>query len=130
VFNVAINGSQVLTNFDKVAAAGAANKAVVREFNVTANANGDIDVAFTPGTSGSVPDHNPTVSAIEVLPDSVAINDGAVAQGTFIADRDYQGGSVLTTSTPVSTTGVTDAGQRLSIRASAIASVLPVTSTT
>jgi hypothetical protein len=40
VFNVLINGNQVLTNFDIYAAAGAANRAVVRQFTLPANASG------------------------------------------------------------------------------------------
>jgi beta-glucanase (GH16 family) len=36
-FNVMINGTQMLTNFDIIAAAGAANKANIQEFNVTPN---------------------------------------------------------------------------------------------
>jgi hypothetical protein len=68
VFNVLINGTQVLTNFDKVAGAGGPNKAVVREFAAVANSNGDIAIQFTPGTLSTVADHNPTISAIEVSP--------------------------------------------------------------
>jgi glucose/arabinose dehydrogenase len=47
VFNVAIGGTQVLTNFDILAAAGAKNRAVIREFAATADASGTIAVAFT-----------------------------------------------------------------------------------
>lgn len=67
VFNLSINGATVLTNFDKVAAAGGvANKAVVRDFTATANGSGQILVRFFPGTTPGI-DHNPTVSGIEVL---------------------------------------------------------------
>ena len=75
-FNVSLNGAQVLTNFDIVAQAGGANKAVVRDFNATANGLGQIVVQYTTvsdnafangieilGTSGSVADTQaPTVS--------------------------------------------------------------------
>jgi hypothetical protein len=44
LFNVLINGNQVLTNFDIYAAAGAANKAVVRQFTLPANASGQLVV--------------------------------------------------------------------------------------
>src|SRR5207302_6601332 len=37
LFNVAINGSQVLTNFDVFAAAGGKNVAIVEPFDTTAN---------------------------------------------------------------------------------------------
>jgi hypothetical protein len=46
VFHVRINGQQVLTNFDIVAAAGSKNKAVVREFTVTADAQGKLSLQF------------------------------------------------------------------------------------
>jgi hypothetical protein len=58
-FNVSLNGEQVLSNFDILAAAGGANKAVVKQFTVTAN--GKITIQFT-----SVKD-NAQVSGIEVL---------------------------------------------------------------
>ena len=47
VFSVAINGAPALTNFDIVATAGAANKAIVREFTTTADTNGKITLDFT-----------------------------------------------------------------------------------
>ncbi len=45
-FNVSINGTQVLTNFDIVAAAGGPNKAIVKQFNVFPN-SGSITVQYT-----------------------------------------------------------------------------------
>jgi hypothetical protein len=62
VFNVSINGNPVLSNFDIVAAAGGANKAIVEEFTATADGNGQIAVQFT-----TVVD-NAKISGIEVLP--------------------------------------------------------------
>ena len=47
-FNVAINGTTVLTNFDIYATAGA-NKALVEQFTATANSSGQIVIAFTNG---------------------------------------------------------------------------------
>src|SRR3569833_4485284 len=44
-FNVAINGTSVLSNFDIFAQVGQ-NHALVKEFAVTANASGQIVVAF------------------------------------------------------------------------------------
>lgn len=61
VFNVAINGRQVLTNFDIVAAAGAKNKAVIRELAATANEIGQIVIEFTTVTDGA------KVSGIEII---------------------------------------------------------------
>ena len=62
-FNVSINGSQVLTNFDIFAAAGAKNKAVVREFTVNASSSGQIVITFTKGTL-----NNAVVNGIEIAP--------------------------------------------------------------
>ena len=45
-FNVAINGTSVLANFDIFAAVGQ-NHGLEREFNATANGSGQIVVAFT-----------------------------------------------------------------------------------
>ncbi len=41
-FNVSINGTSVLTSFDIIGAAGAANKAVVEQFTATADSTGKI----------------------------------------------------------------------------------------
>lgn len=60
-FNVFINGSEVLTNFDIFATAGAQDRAVIREIMTTANANGQIVVGFS-----NVVD-NASISAIEIL---------------------------------------------------------------
>ena len=48
-FNVAINGTNVLTNFDVFAAAGGEYIAVVKSFTANANSSGQIVVAFTSG---------------------------------------------------------------------------------
>ena len=46
-FNVAINGTAVLSNFDIVAAAGSANKALLQEFTAVADSTGTIHITFT-----------------------------------------------------------------------------------
>jgi hypothetical protein len=61
-FNVAINGQQVLTNFD-IAATGGVSNAVVESFNATANASSNIVVAFTTGAA-----NQPKVCGIEIIP--------------------------------------------------------------
>ena len=61
VFNVAINGSTVLSNFDIYATAGGNYKAVVREFTATANASGQIVIQLTTVTD------NATIEGIEIL---------------------------------------------------------------
>jgi hypothetical protein len=60
VFNVAINGTRVLSNFDIFKAAGAAFKAVDVTFKVTSS--GTITIQFTTGPAG-----NPLVNAIQVV---------------------------------------------------------------
>jgi len=60
VFNVSLNGTQVLTNFDIVAAAGGPLKAVVSTFNCVADGSGHIQVVFTPGAADL-----PTIKGIE-----------------------------------------------------------------
>ncbi len=53
-FNIVINGATVLTNFDIIANAGAANKAIEENFAATANGSGQIVIQFT-AASASVP---------------------------------------------------------------------------
>ena len=65
LFNVAINGTQVLTNFDIFAAAGGKDRAIVKPFNAVADAQGTITIAST-----TVP-NNAKVSGIEVLPGEI-----------------------------------------------------------
>jgi beta-glucanase (GH16 family) len=79
-FNVSINGTQVLTNYDIFAAAGGQNKAIVREFTSTPNGSGQIVIAYTPGTADQ-----PKASGIEVLLSQtaapVAGNNGPISTG-------------------------------------------------
>ena len=60
VFNVAINGTSVLSNFDIYAKVGI-NAALVESFTATANSSGQIVVAFTVGTA-----NQPLASGIEI----------------------------------------------------------------
>jgi hypothetical protein len=60
-FNVAINGTNVLTNFDQFAAAGGEYIAVVKTFTATANSSGQIVVAFTSGAA-----NQPSVAGLEI----------------------------------------------------------------
>jgi beta-glucanase (GH16 family) len=66
-FNVAINGTTVLTNYDIFADAGAQFKATEKVFTTTADSSGNIAVAFTAGTNGA-PHTNPSVRGIEIIP--------------------------------------------------------------
>ncbi|MBV8232657.1 MAG: hypothetical protein JO329_21970, partial [Planctomycetaceae bacterium] len=65
LFNVAINGTQVLTNFDIFTAAGGKDRAIVESFNAVADARGTITIAFTSVLN------NAKVSGIEVLPGGI-----------------------------------------------------------
>jgi fibronectin type 3 domain-containing protein len=68
VFNVAINGTSVLSNFDIFAQVGE-NHALVEQFNATANVSGQIVVAFTQGSAD-----NPSIAGLEVwTPASVTV---------------------------------------------------------
>ena len=60
-FNVAINSTTVLSNFDIYATAGAAYKAVLKEFTTTANSSGQIVIQFTTVTD------NATIEGIEII---------------------------------------------------------------
>ena len=61
VFNVAINGTSVLSNFDIYKTAGAEYAAVEETFTATANSAGDIVIAFTKGS-----DDQPLIDGIEI----------------------------------------------------------------
>jgi hypothetical protein len=67
VFNAAINGTTVLTNFDIYATAKANYTAVVEQFTATANSSGDIVIAFTNGTVDQ-----PMINGVEVLGSSAS----------------------------------------------------------
>ncbi len=104
-FNVSINGAAVLTNFDIVAAAGAPNKAVVKQFAVTAGASGQITIAYTQGSANW-----PKSSGIEIEAASttagLAIDSGGAAAGSLLADKDFSGGNTNATSTTIDTSAV------------------------
>ena len=98
LFNVSINGAPALTNFDVFAAAGGANKALIKTFPVTADANGKVAVVFT-----SVKDYA-KLSGLELLPPSAVqtavaqINAGGGQSGLFTADTGFSGNTGTYTS--------------------------------
>lgn len=71
-FNVIINGAQVLTNFDIIAAAGAQNKAVINEFNAVAS-GGQMVVQYVTVTD------NARASGIEIILPQPAAPTGLTA---------------------------------------------------
>lgn len=109
LFNVAINGSQVLSNFDITAAAGAANKAVAETFSTSANSSGQVVIQFTNGSAD-----NAAINAIEVsnqpfLQTVQQINAGGAATGTFSADSNFVGGATSYTDGAINLSGVSNA---------------------
>lgn len=128
LFNVVINGEQVMTNFDIYTTAGAMSKAVVENFIVTPDENGIVSLRFVPGAADQ-----PTISGIELLrkasddEDSedatatvvtgssggttatIAINAGGLQAPPFVMDTDFDGGRVgSSTTSTIDTTGLTN----------------------
>ena len=66
LFDVTINGIQVLTNFDIFADAGTLFKATEKVFAVNADDLGTMAIDFTAGTRA--PHTNPSIRGIEVIP--------------------------------------------------------------
>ena len=107
-FNVSINGTQVLTNFDIYAKAGGEYIALDKTFpaNVT---GGQIAIQFSYGTADA-----PMVNAIDIepavaAPSSVRLNSGGPAYtdpsgNLWSADAGYAGGSTFTTGSAISGT--------------------------
>ena len=94
VFNVSINGTTVLPNFDIVSTAGGGLRAVVEKFsNITPNSNGQIVISFTNGTHDQ-----PMFNGLEIQgvaapsPTATFINAGGAATGAYAADEDFSGG--------------------------------------
>jgi len=104
-FDVSVNGTQVLTNFDIYAAAGGEFIANAQNFTATANSSGQIVIVFTTVLN------NALVAGIEVKPATsvIKIAAGNSAQGTFVADTDFSGGAASSgTASTINTSTVTD----------------------
>ncbi len=108
VFNVAINGATVLSNFDIVAASGGAARAISQQFTAAATSSGRIVIQLSNGTAD-----NAKIDGIEVLsaaPTGVdanlLISSGGAAAGSFSADSNFSGGTAATTAASISTTGL------------------------
>ncbi len=104
LFNVAINGSQVLSNFDVFATAGAKDKAIAEQFTANATSSGQITIQFS-----TVVD-NAMAEGIEIIPQSgswgVNINCGGSAAGNYVADEDVSGGTTASTTAAIDTSDV------------------------
>jgi Malectin domain len=109
-FNVSINGTQVLTNFDIFATAGGENVANIQQFTEPANASGQFVILFTSQVN------NALVSGIEIdsssgggppPPTGVEINSGGPAVSPFVADEDFTGGATIDHANTINTSKVT-----------------------
>lgn len=79
IFNVSINGTPVLANFDIVADAGGAFKADDKVFNnISPNGSGQIVVQFSVGTADQ-----PKVSALQIVPMPPTPTPTATPSATF-----------------------------------------------
>ncbi len=93
LFNIAINSTTVLSNFDIYAAAGGMDKAVVEQFPVNASSSGVISIGFTrvkeqPEVSGI---ENVRENLLTEAPVEIAAGNGS-AVSSFSADNDFNGG--------------------------------------
>jgi len=113
LFNVLINGTQVLTNFDVNATAGTAYKSVVETLTGTADRNGNLTIEFLNGTKGSA-----FVNGLEVIPmppaptQIVSVtpstwNFGSEASGTPSAAKTFTIQNVGTGSVPLNSIALT-----------------------
>ena len=106
LFNVTINGSEVLANFDIFAKAGGENIAVAEQFSAVASSTGQIVIQFT-----TVKD-NAAVNGIEIEPPTappatdIKLDAGGMATGTWLADADYVGGTASSTTAAINTAQV------------------------
>jgi hypothetical protein len=82
VFNVSLNGSQVLHNFDILKTAGGENKALVEQFNAISDSNGEIAIALSTVTD------NAMVNGIEI--DSSTVPTHSLS-GTVYNDTNRNG---------------------------------------
>jgi len=105
-FNVSVNGTRVLTDFDIFKTAGGRNIANIQEFTAPANANGQFVIAFTSVVNNSL------VSGIEIdsaQPPSAQIDSGSTAAVTpFAADEDFAGGGMIDHGNTIHTGNVTN----------------------
>jgi len=99
VFNVAINGARVLSDFDIYAAAGGAYRAIVKPFAAHATAGGTISVAYT-----TVVD-NAKSSGIEILSSTPAATLTAATRTTTATAT--RAGAATSTPSPMATATAT-----------------------
>jgi hypothetical protein len=98
LFNTSINGTQVLTNFDIVAAAGAAFTAIDKSFPVTVTGS-SITIQFTTGSADL-----PKISAIEIKVDSGIGIQISPTSASLLASQSQQFAATVTGTTNVGVT--------------------------
>ena len=98
-FNVAINGTTVLSSFDIYAAAGAQYKAVLRELTATANSSGQIVISFTNVTD------NASIEGIEIVT-LIPNNPPSIATAPSVSPSPVSG-----TTASLSVLGADDGGE-------------------
>lgn len=96
IFNVTANSRALLTNFEVAAAAGGTHRAVVREFSVTADSSGKIQLGFTPVRD------QPTIAGIELLSGGTAPT--SVPSTTTAAPRPSASATIVRPIAPSTTT--------------------------
>jgi len=115
VFNVSVNGTLDLTNFDVYNTAGGANKAIREQFPATADANGNVTIQFTSDTDNAMVSgielYDGTLPALPTPPPPATVSSayiaaGGSAVGNFVADTDFLGGTPYSSSAAVDTSGV------------------------
>lgn len=107
VFDVQINGTRVLDNFDPYDAAGGRDIAIERTFEAVANASGQVVITLVPVVS------NPKISGFEISPQvSYMFNAGGPAVAPFVADMTGYygtfGGGIVSTANAIDLTGVSN----------------------
>jgi hypothetical protein len=111
VFGVTLNGVQALSNFDVFKAAGGRNIAIAKSFTATADASGKIAISFAATANDAA------IAAIEVgtstggptaapIAPGISISAGGSGSGAWLADTDYNGGWVSSSSAAVNTSHV------------------------
>lgn len=95
-FNVTINHTPVLINFDILAAAGGQNIAIAKSFPERANRSGQIVIQLTNGAVDL-----PVIHGIQIAPAggsstsrTVNINAGGVSVDNYVSDANFVGGKV------------------------------------